>query len=118
MLAVAANTGTNLCSMVADLRNGSRYASIGLSPSRFALRKARAVSAFRVRRALTQLLSCACLLCVLRQLLRTEIEAITGRIVTLGQMHNVPTPANALLLQLVKALEAQQTHFCHHPRSA
>ncbi|GAB9472087.1 hypothetical protein Gpo141_00009279 [Globisporangium polare] len=72
VLAVAANTGTNLCSMVADLRNGSR----------------------------------------------TEIEAITGRIVTLGQMHNVPTPANALLLQLVKALEAQQTHFCHHPRSA
>lgn len=37
---------------------------------------------------------------------RTEIEAITGRIVALGARHGVPTPANELLLALVKTLEA------------
>ncbi|KAG6622294.1 2-dehydropantoate 2-reductase [Phytophthora cinnamomi] len=63
ILEVACNTGTNVCSMLADLRRGSR----------------------------------------------TEIDAITGRIVAGGKRHGVPTPTNELLLSLVKALELEGT---------
>ncbi|CAH0489844.1 unnamed protein product [Peronospora farinosa] len=60
---VALNTGANVCSMLADLRRGSR----------------------------------------------TEIDAITGRIVAGGKRHGVPTPTNELLLSLIKALEDEGT---------
>ncbi|KAH7468566.1 2-dehydropantoate 2-reductase [Phytophthora ramorum] len=63
ILAVARNTGTNVCSMLADLRRGSR----------------------------------------------TEIDAITGRIVAGGKRHGIPTPTNELLLSLIKALETEGT---------
>ncbi|KAL4150715.1 hypothetical protein PRNP1_010112 [Phytophthora ramorum] len=63
ILAVACNTGTNVCSMLADLRRGSR----------------------------------------------TEIDAITGRIVAGGKRHGIPTPTNELLLSLIKALETEGT---------
>ncbi|EGZ10848.1 hypothetical protein PHYSODRAFT_317880 [Phytophthora sojae] len=63
ILEVARNTGSNVCSMLADLRRGSR----------------------------------------------TEVEAITGRIVAGGKRHGVPTPTNELLLSLIKALEDEGT---------
>ncbi|KAI9919793.1 hypothetical protein PsorP6_017385 [Peronosclerospora sorghi] len=63
ILQIACNTGTNVCSMLADLRRGSR----------------------------------------------TEIDAISGRIVAGGKRHGVPTPINELLLLLVKALEKEGT---------
>ncbi|KAG6967970.1 hypothetical protein JG688_00006056 [Phytophthora aleatoria] len=63
ILDVARNTGTNVCSMLADLRRGSK----------------------------------------------TEIDAITGRIVAGGKRHGIPTPTNELLLSLIKALEEDGT---------
>ncbi|KAG1710215.1 hypothetical protein DVH05_017219 [Phytophthora capsici] len=63
ILEVAHNTSTNVCSMLADLRRGSR----------------------------------------------TEIDAITGRIVAGGKRHGIPTPTNDLLLSLIKALELEGT---------
>ncbi|EEY56044.1 uncharacterized protein PITG_08805 [Phytophthora infestans T30-4] len=63
ILEVARNTGNNVCSMLADLRRGSK----------------------------------------------TEIDAITGRIVAGGKRHGVPTPTNGLLLSLIKALEEDGT---------
>ncbi|KAK1946552.1 2-dehydropantoate 2-reductase [Phytophthora citrophthora] len=63
ILDVAHNTSTNVCSMLADLRRGSR----------------------------------------------TEIDAITGRIVAGGRRHGIPTPTNDLLLSLIKALEVEGT---------
>lgn len=36
----------------------------------------------------------------------TEIDALNGTIVALGQRHGIPTPANALIVSLIKALEA------------
>ncbi|KAE9315089.1 hypothetical protein PF008_g19327 [Phytophthora fragariae] len=63
ILEVARNTGTNVCSMLADLRRGSR----------------------------------------------TEIDAITGRIVAGGKRHGIATPTNELLLSLIKALEDEGT---------
>uniref|UniRef100_K3W556 Ketopantoate reductase C-terminal domain-containing protein n=1 Tax=Globisporangium ultimum (strain ATCC 200006 / CBS 805.95 / DAOM BR144) TaxID=431595 RepID=K3W556_GLOUD len=62
VLQVAVNTGTNICSMLADLRNGSR----------------------------------------------TEIDAITGKIVAFGRTHGVPTPTNEWLVQRIKELESLQ----------
>ncbi|CAI5716343.1 unnamed protein product [Hyaloperonospora brassicae] len=59
---VARNTGSNVCSMLADLRRESR----------------------------------------------TEIDAITGRIVAGGKRHGIPTPTNELLLLLIKALETER----------
>ncbi|POM68893.1 2-dehydropantoate 2-reductase [Phytophthora palmivora] len=63
ILDVARNTGTNVCSMLADLRRGSR----------------------------------------------TEIDAITGRIVEGGKRHGIPTPTNEILYSLIKALEKEET---------
>ena len=40
---------------------------------------------------------------------RTEIEAINGQIVAHGQQVQVPTPVNALLTNLIKALESSFT---------
>uniref|UniRef100_A0AAV1UR46 2-dehydropantoate 2-reductase n=1 Tax=Peronospora matthiolae TaxID=2874970 RepID=A0AAV1UR46_9STRA len=63
VLEVARTTGSNVCSMLADLRRGSS---------------------------------------------RTEIDAMTGRIVAGGKRHGIPTPTNELLLLLVKALEEER----------
>ncbi|POM60974.1 hypothetical protein PHPALM_30085 [Phytophthora palmivora] len=63
ILDVARNTGTNVCSMLADLRRGSR----------------------------------------------TEIDAITGRIVEGGKRHGIPTPTNEILYSLIKALEKEES---------
>jgi 2-dehydropantoate 2-reductase len=38
---------------------------------------------------------------------RTEIDFINGKVVELGRHHNIPTPANDCLTQLVRFLEAQ-----------
>ncbi|KAJ0412174.1 hypothetical protein ATCC90586_005787 [Pythium insidiosum] len=62
VLSVARNTGSNVCSMLADLRRGAR----------------------------------------------TEIDAITGEIVTRGAAHGVSTPTNSFLLLAIKAIETQQ----------
>ncbi|KAL7683639.1 putative ketopantoate reductase ApbA/PanE, 6-phosphogluconate dehydrogenase-like domain superfamily [Plasmopara halstedii] len=58
---VANNTGTNICSMLADLRRGSR----------------------------------------------TEIDAITGRLVQGGERYGIATPVNRFLLLLIQALEKE-----------
>ena len=42
----------------------------------------------------------------LRARRRTEVDALTGAIVALGEEHHVPAPTNAALLRLVKMLEA------------
>ena len=40
---------------------------------------------------------------------RTEIDAITGRIVAVGKRHGIPTPTNEMLLFLIQALEEEGT---------
>ncbi len=37
---------------------------------------------------------------------KTEIEYINGAIVRLGKNHNIPTPVNLVLTDLVKTVEA------------
>ncbi|DAZ94647.1 TPA: hypothetical protein N0F65_010734 [Lagenidium giganteum] len=60
VLRVATATGTNVCSMLADLRKGSR----------------------------------------------TEISAISGKIVEYGKKHGIATPTNEFVLAMIKAREA------------
>jgi 2-dehydropantoate 2-reductase len=40
----------------------------------------------------------------------TEIDVINGAVVAKGREVGVPTPVNALLTQLIKALEATASH--------
>jgi hypothetical protein len=86
VLRVATNTSENVCSTLADLRKGARYTT-GSQIQRILL-----------LRRLTPFVS----------RIRTEIDALTGQIVRSGKKHGIPTPVNALLFDLVKALEAQR----------
>lgn len=40
------------------------------------------------------------------RLCRTEIELITGSVIAKAQNHNIATPVNEFVLNLIKALEA------------